>query len=671
MIEELGRDEERAGSPLASPLAWDPATDSSKLRVSRSGWLELIGLACALASQVQCLGSVTDRNTRCKAHNARACGSLRSLRSSVITRAVRPAIVGHHAALVGVLVLAFACAEQSEPTDKHAPLPISRSAFYALGTAERIAEADRVVAYARAERESPRGVSLARTAAQTALDVVRLGGPARYLTTARTLLDGASRREGVEACESGLDLARLLATRTRELGAAHATAERVMRAHFDDARAKGCVESARLMVGVLGEHRTDSPSSAAPTDVNDAPAPNSATDQADLDDAPDTHEGSEVIAEHAVLGWAAEQARPSLVRLQEVAVYGGAPSGSGASQPNAEARVVLRFDEVAVYRRGELPAEPGEPRRLFLDLDGASVSREVAALTQVGSAGLRRIHVAELSAGQVRVTFEVEPTTAYRLFFLSEPYRVVMDFRDEAARARSARAAHTIVLDPGHGGEQPGAKGPNGVREAETALSLALRARKILQRALPDTRIVMTRDRDVFVTLEERSALANALDADLFVSIHLNASDSPDDKGGVSTYVLDSTTDAAAMRLAAQENGTQEAGVSALQLVLASLYRKEQVGHSLDLAHEVQEATLRAGRQVLPNLNDRGVKRALFYVLVGARMPAILVEASFITRAEEAIALATDEYRQRLAEGIALGITRYWQREHAPRPARP
>lgn len=174
----------------------------------------------------------------------------------------------------------------------------------------------------------------------------------------------------------------------------------------------------------------------------------------------------------------------------------------------------------------------------------------------------------------------------------------------------------------------------------------------------------MTRDRDVFVTLEERSALANALDADLFVSIHLNASPSADDKGGVSTYVLDSTTDAAAIRLAAQENGTEEAGVSALQLVLASLYRKEQVGQSLDLAHEVQQATLRAGRMLLPGLNDRGVKRALFYVLVGARMPAILVEASFITRPEEAIALATDEYRQRLAEGIAQGITRYWQRTH-------
>jgi len=269
----------------------------------------------------------------------------------------------------------------------------------------------------------------------------------------------------------------------------------------------------------------------------------------------------------------------------------------------------------------------------------------------------------------MRVSFDVDDGVAHRLFFLSDPYRVVMDFRDDSQRAASGRSdAYTIVIDPGHGGEATGAKGPNGIREAEVALSLGLRVRKALSRSLPHARIVMTRDRDVDMSLEARSALANALDADLFVSIHLNASDSAEDKGGVSTYVLDSTTDAAALRLAAQENGTDEEGVSALQLVLASLYRKDQVDHSRVLAQDVQSALLRSGRMVHPELNDRGVKRALFYVLVGARMPAILVEASFITRPEEAVLLATDHYRQALADGIAQGIERYVTR---PRPQTP
>ena len=151
--------------------------------------------------------------------------------------------------------------------------------------------------------------------------------------------------------------------------------------------------------------------------------------------------------------------------------------------------------------------------------------------------------------------------------------------------------------------------------------------------------------------------------ADLFVSIHLNAAPSPDDEGGVSTFVLDTTNDQAALRLAARENGTGTEGVTQLQMILASLYRNEQVQRSLSLAGDVQSSVLRDGRRVLPDLKDRGVKRALFYVLVGAQMPAVLVEASFITRPQEAEALATDGYRQALADGIAEGVVQYVQRE--------
>jgi N-acetylmuramoyl-L-alanine amidase len=285
----------------------------------------------------------------------------------------------------------------------------------------------------------------------------------------------------------------------------------------------------------------------------------------------------------------------------------------------------------------------------------------VRSSVPVGAGGLARVRTFLLDEQRVRVSFDVEPSTAYSLFFLPDPYRVVMDFRGSTS-GNAGRKVWTIVIDPGHGGEQPGAHGPNGIKEAHVALALARRVRQSLLHARRDVRVIMTRDEDRFVSLEERAAIANTVGADLFVSIHLNASEALDERGGVATFVLDTTDDQAALRLAARENDTDAEGISRLQLILASLYRKDQVDHSTLLAQDVQKATLHGGRLVLPQLNDRGVKKALFYVLVGARMPAVLVEASFITRLEEAEALATDRYRQALADGISEGIERYLDR---------
>jgi N-acetylmuramoyl-L-alanine amidase len=504
---------------------------------------------------------------------------------------------------------------------------------------ERFAHVDKLLEEATAAVASGQPEARVQLAAEGAIEIARSGGPARYLSKARELLERASTQAGPLGCESALQLARLRSTLLRDLSAAQSIAERGHATHRDDPRCAACASELERIAEVLAEHRPVASTAVGPA--------------------------SDTLEDRAIVDFAGAQAESVTgAKLEEIAVYGRA---QGAQAGAAEARVVLRFDDVAIYRRSEQPAVPGMPRRLVLDLDEVALGPQIAPLIQVGAAGLQQVRVAELGGGQARVTFDIEPTAAYRLFFLSDPYRVVMDFRDESRRP-SAPGGYTIVLDPGHGGHATGAKGPNGIHESEVALSLALRVRKALSRMLPDARVVMTRDRDVDLSLEARSALANALDADLFVSIHLNASQSVEDKGGVSTYVLDSTTDAAALRLAAQENGTDEAGVSALQLVLASLYRKDQVDHSRELAHDVQSSLLHSGRKVHPELNDRGVKRALFYVLVGARMPSILVEASFITRPEEALLLATDKYRQALSDGIAQGIERYVTRSRSQRP---
>lgn len=215
-----------------------------------------------------------------------------------------------------------------------------------------------------------------------------------------------------------------------------------------------------------------------------------------------------------------------------------------------------------------------------------------------------------------------------------------------------------ILLDPGHGGDEHGAR-IEGIRESKLALDITRRAAMILSRALPTTRILMTRQDDVDITLDQRAEMARAVEADLFVSVHLNASNEPVLTGGVTTFVLDTEGDEAAVRLAARENGTEVVNVTGMQRLLAGLHREQQGEASRALAEMVHTSLLGSARRILPALPDRGVKSALFYVLVGAEMPAILVEASFMSRPEELTALKTVRYRQALAEGIADGVVRY------------
>jgi N-acetylmuramoyl-L-alanine amidase len=366
---------------------------------------------------------------------------------------------------------------------------------------------------------------------------------------------------------------------------------------------------------------------------------------------------TQAAAPFDVSAFASERARPAGATLQAISVYG---NGALAQAPSQEVRVVLGFDAAAVFRRGELAAADGLPRRVFLDLDDVRVARALQTALSVGAGGLSRVRTFALDASTTRVSFDVEADAVYRLFLLTNPYRVILDFKRVRAREPGKQAAlRTIVLDPGHGGSKDGARGPTGLEESVVVLQLARLVKHELQARLPGTKVVLTRTSDATVSLEERSAIANGLDADLFVSLHLDASPSAADRGGVSTYVLDISDDKQALRLAARENDADEHDITQLQKLFASLYRKDQLSKSLALAEAIQSSTLKSARHILPELPDRGVQKALFYVLVGASMPAVLCEASFITRPEEEAALATEAYRQALAEGIADGIVRY------------
>jgi N-acetylmuramoyl-L-alanine amidase len=213
-----------------------------------------------------------------------------------------------------------------------------------------------------------------------------------------------------------------------------------------------------------------------------------------------------------------------------------------------------------------------------------------------------------------------------------------------------------IVIDPGHGGHDPGAKG-NGLTEAELVLDIALRLEKLLTK-VPGTEVVLTRRTDEFVPLRERTAIANRAGADLFFSIHANASTSKQAQG-VETYFLNRTNDASAKVVAARENASNEESMAALTDLLKMIELNNKLDESRDLATMTQRAMLDKLKGANKNVRDLGVKQAPFVVLIGAAMPSVLAEISFLTNQQEAKLLRGSAYRERIAEALFNAIRKY------------
>jgi N-acetylmuramoyl-L-alanine amidase len=213
-----------------------------------------------------------------------------------------------------------------------------------------------------------------------------------------------------------------------------------------------------------------------------------------------------------------------------------------------------------------------------------------------------------------------------------------------------------IVIDPGHGGHDPGARGA-GVSEAELVLDVALRLEKLLAK-LPGVEVVLTRRENDFVSLQERTAIANRESADLFLSIHANASSVPAARG-VETYFLNFASNQNAAAVAARENATSEQTMGALQDVVKAIALNSKVDESRDFATYVQREMLESLRGANKTVKDLGVKQAPFVVLIGAAMPSVLAEISFVTNPQEARLLKASNYRQRIADALFEGIRKY------------
>ncbi|MGB5037118.1 MAG: N-acetylmuramoyl-L-alanine amidase, partial [Blastocatellia bacterium] len=213
------------------------------------------------------------------------------------------------------------------------------------------------------------------------------------------------------------------------------------------------------------------------------------------------------------------------------------------------------------------------------------------------------------------------------------------------------RPVHCIVIDPGHGGHDTGTIGPGGLSEKDVCLDIARRLRASLRAELPGVEIILTRDGDRFVSLEERTAIANARNADLFISVHANASQSKE-TSGIETFVLDPN--------AGKKEGEADAELPKAKRA-SQIYASVGFGaSSRALAGHVQGSLVRGISAKSPKAaRDRGIKHASFAVLRGARMPSVLVEVSFVSNPEDENRLRTPAFRQRIASSLTAGVRSY------------
>ncbi len=214
-----------------------------------------------------------------------------------------------------------------------------------------------------------------------------------------------------------------------------------------------------------------------------------------------------------------------------------------------------------------------------------------------------------------------------------------------------------IVVDAGHGGHDTGTIGPNGLMEKDLVLDVALRLGRLLETRL-GADVIYTRDDDTFIPLETRTAIANEHQADLFISVHANSSPDPSARG-VETYYLNFTSNPDALEVAARENAVSEKSIFELQDLVKKITLKEKIEESQELATDVQRSLYSGLAGKHSTLRDRGIKKAPFVVLIGANMPSILAEISFVSNPTDAEKLETPEYREKIAESLYKGIAKY------------
>ena len=410
-------------------------------------------------------------------------------------------------------------------------------------------------------------------------------------------------------------------------------------------------------------------------------------------------------------GELATPAKPAFLNKAEVEET---PGGS---------RITLTLSRETGYRYQILDQKRSDGaavKRLYIDLDNARTGPRLASEKRYGKGPVSRVRAGYFTPETVRVVLELESLSGYEIRSETGPFRVVLDVAGDKGRAAaepakaeapvkaappvakdtpaqaaarevkapatppplpSAPAANlrppeqarknagslieqfgltlrTVMIDAGHGGKDPGAQGLSGLTEKDVNLRFAKFLGEALQKK--GLNVIYTRSADVFIPLETRTELANSKGADLFVSVHCN-SHTDKSSAGMETYSLNLATTQEAVRVAARENAASQKKISDLQAILTDLMLSAKTAESRDLAKFVQKRSIAAVRGDYPT-RDRGPHEAPFFVLIGANMPAVLVELGYVTNPADAQRLGSDAYLRALAQGMTEGILAYKKR---------
>ncbi len=355
-------------------------------------------------------------------------------------------------------------------------------------------------------------------------------------------------------------------------------------------------------------------------------------------------------------------------------------------------RIVVDVSGLREYTYDELHT----PDRIFLNVYQAKLNPVLVGQVITPNCGyLSQVRVAQRDAITVRVVVDLNfaRIKSYRVYYLPDPFRIVLDIYPKEATETAPTAgtpgpsgakpdipiitaprpadptasgytlarqlgldSRTVVIDPGHGGTDPGCLGLAGQKEKDIVLDVALRLKKLLTDA--GLTALLTRESDIFIPVENRNILANNRNADVFVSIHANASFNRQ-RTGIETYFLNLSTDPSVIEVAARENATSAGTLSQVKDIIKKILLNTKIPESRDLAQKIQNNLVKYISAFYGGIKDLGAKGGPFWVLIGSDVPSVLVEVSFLSNSAEEGRLKSETYRQHLAEGVARGILAY------------
>jgi N-acetylmuramoyl-L-alanine amidase len=331
-------------------------------------------------------------------------------------------------------------------------------------------------------------------------------------------------------------------------------------------------------------------------------------------------------------------------------------------------RIVIDVGELREYIYNRLKS----PDRIYVDIYQAKLNpllQEKTILVQNDS--LSQIRVAHKTRSTVRIVADLDlDISSFRVWHLPDPFRIIIDIHPSKFYRPSQPPSKNIsiirqlglgiqrvVIDPGHGGKDPGCIGKNGLQEKNVVLDVSKRLKKLIE-SNKDLEATLTRETDIFIPLEKRTVISDQKPADLYLSIHANATRNRK-LSGVETFYLNISNDPSIMEKAARENATSAKNISEMKETLEKIVQYTKIEESINLAKYIQNNLVRSLSQKYSNVKNLGVKGGPFLVLIGEDVPSILVEISFLSNPTEEKRLQSTQYRQRIAQGIYEGIIAY------------